>query len=290
MPELPEVETLRRDLVPVLVGRTVTAVELRLPKIMTAWGGLPPEALVGRRIETIERRAKILIFRLDAGFTLLMHLKLSGQLAYRAADGSTRAMGGHPTPTFEQAMPHKSTHLILTFDDGSILYFTDIRQFGRAALFTAEDAEAKLAAMKHGPEPFDPALTLDVFRERMARRPVPPIKRLLLDQSFVVGLGNIYANEALGEAELAPTRPTGSLTPDETARLFTAVQAVLSRALTEGIADLERNRSGPDGAPPERDFPRWHGRPGDPCPRCGHPIERLKLDGRSCYWCPGCQK
>ncbi len=284
MPELPEVETLRRDLVPTLTGRTITEVELRLPKLMTAWGGLPAEALVGCRVERIERRAKILLVRLSGGLTLLMHLKLSGQLAHRAADGSTLAAGGHPTPAFDAPLPHKSTHLIVGLHDGSRLYLTDIRQFGRAAVFTDADAEARLAAMKLGPEPFDASLSLDTFRARLARRPKPPIKTLLLDQSFVVGLGNIYANEALGEAGIAPTRPAGTLSPEETGRLFAAIRAVLERALTEGVADLARN-----GAAGDRDFPRFHGRAGLPCYVCGAMIERLKLNGRSCYHCRTCQ-
>ncbi len=287
MPELPEVETIRRQLLPTLIDRTIVAAELRLPKLMTKWGGLGPEAFAGHRIEGIGRRAKILRFRLSDGLTLLVHLKLSGQLVHRAASGETLAAGGHPMPAFDAPLPHKSTHLILGLDDRSRLFFTDVRQFGRVALMPDEAAEGFLAAMKHGPEPLGGELDLATFRARLARRPKPPIKTLLLDQGFVVGLGNIYANEALGEAGIAPARSAGTLDDAEVERLDQAARATL----TEWTERLRRECG--DGFPERvtafREGMAVHGRFGQPCPACGSAVQRIRYADNETNYCARCQ-
>ena len=131
MPELPEVESLRRDLAATLVGRGFASVDVRLPKQVVAPPGLTVDDLIGKRIEGLWRRAKFLIFDLSDGLALVFHLRLAGQLVHRDGEGRTLAEGGHPVPTFGAPLPHQSTHVIFHFDDGSVLYLTDIRQFGR---------------------------------------------------------------------------------------------------------------------------------------------------------------
>jgi formamidopyrimidine-DNA glycosylase len=151
MPELPEVETLRRNLERTLVGRRIEQVDVTLPKLFVAEHGPALEALVGRRVEALRRRAKFLRVDLSDGLTLVVHLRLSGQLIHRSAGGETIASGGHPVPAFHAPLPHKATHAVFRLDDGSILYLTDIRQFGRLWLMPSEAVEEFLARSKLGP-------------------------------------------------------------------------------------------------------------------------------------------
>ncbi|HEX2172749.1 MAG TPA: bifunctional DNA-formamidopyrimidine glycosylase/DNA-(apurinic or apyrimidinic site) lyase [Dehalococcoidia bacterium] len=285
MPELPEVETLRRLLGDHLAGRVIDRVEVRLPKIIRPPGGLPPEAVIGHRILGLRRRAKILIWELSDGLAVIFHLKLSGQLHFVDAAGDRSATGGHPVPPFGAPLPHKATHVIFHFADGSRLFFTDIRQFGYVRFLTAEGVADHLAAQAYGPEPLDPDFTWPVFERLMARRPKMYLKPLLLDQSFIAGLGNIYADESLHLARLHPLRRAGDLTRLERRRLYEAIRAVLDRAVTEGIADFS------DGAALDaRGFPASHGREGRPCHTCAEPIRRIRVGTRSTYFCPTCQQ
>ncbi len=279
MPELPEVETLRRGLAEHLVGRRIVTVELRLPKLV-AEGRL--EELEGATVTGVRRRAKHLLIDTDRA-TLLVHLKLAGQIALRRADGASLAVGGHPVPRFDAPLPHRSTHLILGLDDGSQLYLTDIRHFARVWVLPAADAEARLAALGLGPEPLDPAFTPRVLAEALAGRR-RPLKPTLLDQTRVAGLGNIYVDEALWRARLAPTLSAGDLDTERVERLHAAIRAVLHHAVTEGVAQVLDGRAAPGTS-----FPAVHGREGQPCPRCGEPVRKARIGGRGTYTCPSCQ-
>jgi len=197
VPELPEVETLRRDLAATLVGRSFAGIEVRLAKQVVAPTGLSVDDLIGRRIEGVRRRAKFLIFHLSDGLALVMHLRLAGQLVHRDGQNVTLAEGGHPVPAFGAPLPHRSTHVIFTFDDGSVLYLTDIRQFGRVWILPEDGVQPLLDQAKLGPEPLEPSFTVDVLKERIARRQRMPLKPVLLDQHVVGGIGNIYADEII---------------------------------------------------------------------------------------------
>jgi formamidopyrimidine-DNA glycosylase len=279
VPELPEVETLRRGLAEHVVGRTIVAAELRLPKLLAS-GAV--EELIGARVLAARRRAKHLLLETDRA-TLLVHLKLAGQVAVRAADGTTLASGGHPVPRFDAELPHKSTHLILDLDDGARLYLTDIRHFARIWIMSPAEAEARLAALGLGPEPLEDEFTPAALAATLRGR-VRPLKPTLLDQARVSGLGNIYVDEALWRAQLTPTRPAGGLTAAEVERLHAAIRAVLHHAVTEGVAQVLDGKALPDS-----DFPAVHGRAGRPCPRCGTTIVKTRLGGRGTYTCPACQ-
>jgi formamidopyrimidine-DNA glycosylase len=309
MPELPEVETLRRNLELTLVGRRFASVAITLPKVFVSFdtiergepapgarpcgaqrrfaGGpdqLGPQALVGKRIELLRRRAKFLVFGLSEDLAMVFHLRLSGQLVHRSREGLALATGGHPVPAFGAPLPHKATHAIFVFDDGSVLYLTDIRQFGRVWLMPVAMLDEFLGRSQLGPEPLADDFTEDELRARLARRPRAALKPLLLDQAFLGGVGNIYADEIAFEARLSPLAPVGKLGPERPADLYRAIRSVLHHAVTNGVADIRNGR-----ANPERDFPRVHGRADRPCPRCGATIAKTRIAGRGTYTCPGCQ-
>jgi formamidopyrimidine-DNA glycosylase len=284
MPELPEVESLRRDLEATLVGRGFASIDVRLAKQVVRPAGLTVDHLIGKRIERLWRRAKFLIFDLSDGLALVFHLRLAGQLVHRDAEGRTLAEGGHPVPAFGAPLPHRSTHVIFHFDDGSVLYLTDIRQFGRVWILPQSGVQPLLDQAKLGPEPLDPEFTLDAFRERIARRQKMPLKPILLDQTMVGGIGNIYADEIIFESRLAPATRVGDLDDGALARLHAAIQTVLGFAVREGVAEILNGKAAPD-----RDFPRVHGRKGQPCPNCGTPIIKVQFAGRGTYTCPSCQ-
>lgn len=284
MPELPEVETLRRDLDATLVGRSFASIDVRLAKQVVGPTGLTTCFIIGKRIEALRRRAKFLIFDLSDGLALVFHLRLAGQLVHRDADDNTLAEGGHPVPAFGAPLPHRSTHVIFHFDDGSVLYLTDIRQFGRVWILPEDAVQALLDQAKLGPEPLDPSFTLDILKERFARRQKMPLKPVLLDQGVVSGIGNIYADEIVFESRLAPDTRVGDLSDADLARLHAAIQTILGMAVREGVAEILNGK-----ASPTRNFPRVHGRKGQPCPVCGTLVMKEQFAGRGTYTCPSCQ-
>lgn len=284
MPELPEVETLRRDLSATIVGRRIEDAELRVEKLFRPFDRLAWEDLRARTIAGLRRRGKLLVWELSDDLALVTHLKLTGQVVHRAADGTVLAQGGHPVPAWGSPLPHKATHVTLRLDDGSVLYLTDIRQFARLWLFPAADAEAFIARQKLGPEPLTEAFDLRGFRAKLARRSVP-IKTVLLDQRVVGGVGNIYADEALWAASIHPRRPADRLSRAEADRLMQAIQSVLRHAVENGVAIIP-----PAGAEPDASFPYCHGKAGWPCARCGSPIAKEVVGGRGTYSCPTCQR
>jgi formamidopyrimidine-DNA glycosylase len=285
MPELPEVETLRRNLERTLVGRRFAEVSITLPKLFVSDSGLAPGDLVGREVLRLRRRAKFLILDLSDGLSLVVHLRMSGQLVHRASNGETLATGGHPVPAFDFPLPHRATHAIFRLDDGSRLYLTDIRQFGRLWLLPTDAVEELLERSSLGPEPLADEFTLPAFRSRLSRRPRAALKPLLLDQRFIVGVGNIYVDEIAFASRLSPLAQVGNLSPLRVAQLHRNIREVLNHAVTNGVADIRNGK-----ANPLRDFPRVHGREGNPCPRCSTPIVKSRVAGRGTYTCPKCQR
>lgn len=283
MPELPEVESLRRALQSTIVGHRFVGVDVRLAKMFRAGEWLTASDLRSARVEQISRRGKHLLLTLSGGLALIFHLRLAGQLVL-VRDGEVVAAGGHPVPAFGSPLPHRSTHVTFELDDGSRLYFTDIRQFGFCRLMRLGDAARYLADQEIGPDPLDAGFSVEVLAGVLTRRQKARLKPLLLDQRSIAGLGNIYVDEALWRAALHPLRAAGSLDPDEVRRLHEAIVGTLQHALTHGVARVINGR-----ADPARDFPAAHGREGDPCPRCRGAIARIRLGGRSTYFCPACQ-
>ncbi len=271
MPELPEVETVVRDLRPLLVGRRIEGVRVSRFALRKPWTRGWSRRLRGRRVEAVRRRGKWIVLDLDDGGRLVFHLGMTGQL------------------TVTDAPMEDHTHLIFDLDGAAgRLRFRDVRRFGSATWFPDEvRMQAQFTASRLGPEPFglDPAY----WRGRLAATS-RIVKAVLLDQTVAAGVGNIYADEALFEARLHPTRLAATLDAREADRLRRAVETVLKRAIERRGSSI-RDYVGGSGLRGEmQDEFRVYGRTGEPCPRCGAPIERLRLGGRSSHYCPTCQR
>lgn len=287
MPELPEVETLRRQLAVSLTAKKIVAAELLTPKILQGVGDRGVADLVGATVAGLRRRAKYLIVDLSNGLSLVVHLGLAGQVVVEpppAAGGDARITGGHPVPAFDRPLPHKQTHLILTLDDGSIVYLTDIRKFAKLWVVPTPEVFSVVPDERLGVEILGPEFTREEFERRLRRRSRARLKPLLLDQSAVAGLGNIYVDESLWGAGIHPLRTPASLDDGERTALFDEIRAVIDLALENGVAKIVNARA-VEGA----HLPRIHGREGRPCPRCGAPIEKFRVGGRGTYVCPVCQ-
>jgi formamidopyrimidine-DNA glycosylase len=273
VPELPEVETVVRDLRPHLVGRRLAAVEVSDLPLRKRWSAEWASTLVGRRAREVRRRGKWIVLDLDRDLHLVFHLGMTGQLVV--------------TPAKEPRPPH--THLVFALDRGAEqLRFRDIRRFGSATLFpSAEGLRQFFQAAGLGPEPFD--LDPKYWRERLAATE-RSLKAVLLDQRVVAGVGNIYADESLFVARLHPARRGSDLSAAEAGRLRKAIAAVLTYAIAKRGSSI-RNYVGGSGLKGEyqNEF-RVYGRTGEPCGRCGRPIAGIRLAGRSTHYCPHCQK
>ena len=283
MPELPEVETIRRIVDRELRGLTLVDLELTLAKLVRD-SPIPSLApLLGRVLIGTDRRAKVLVMHWSDDLSLLGHFKLSGQLAVIRPDGK-RIVAGHPVPDPEGTFPHKATHLTFRFNDGSIAYYSDIRQFGWWRLMPASDVPAAIAEFKFGPEGTGGAgFETEYLARQLARRRIA-IKLVLLDQGVVAGLGNIYVDEALHRARIHPARSANTLSQQELTLLHEAIGWALDRGIEQGGAAIRQGKAYPrDG------FPAIHARKGEPCMRCGAEIVKVTLGGRGTYFCPVCQ-
>lgn len=286
MPELPEVETIRRDLESLLVGRVFAQPEVRLPKIVKSNQGEFAELLTNAEITGIDRVGKLLLFRLkDRPVSLHIHLKMTGQLIYRTDDRFVA--GGHPWPALTTELPHKYTHLIFPFTDGTKLYFNDLRQFGFARLAPATEEEQ--VRQKFGLEPHDPEFTFDHFRSLLRGRKTI-LKAFLLNQQLIAGLGNIYADEVCFAAHVRPDRPTASLTETEQDRLFQACRDILAEAITHRGTTLHDYVDGNGEPGGYAKLLKVYGREGQHCLRCKNGvIAKIRLAGRGTHFCPNCQ-
>jgi formamidopyrimidine-DNA glycosylase len=286
MPELPEVETVRRGLSKLIIGKTI------LSEVHDTDKGFPNAAndvksfMVGAKVTDVRRRAKVLMIDLSTDYTLLIHLKMTGQLVYV---GDTRFGAGHPNDSLVNALPDKSTRVTVQFDDSSTLFFNDQRKFGWMRLLPTIEIPNISFMQKVGPEPLSTEFTAHDFIQRLARRPKTNIKAAILDQSVVAGIGNIYADESLWGAKINPTRLVSSLTEAEMTLLYTEVRAVMNLSIDKGGSSNSTyvNAEGKRGS--YMDFARVFRREGLACPRCGATIEKLRVAGRGTHICPVCQ-
>lgn len=283
MPELPEVETMRRNIERFLLDKEVVAISVGLPKLLRDSPIPTLDPLVGQRFTGAGRRAKVLILAATGGLALLMHCKLAGQIAILLPDGE-RAVAGHPVPSPTGDYPHKSTHVRFDFADGSILYYSDIRQFGWLRLMPAEDVPEAIDAFGFGPEGWGVELDRGPLEAGMQRRSIP-IKTLLLDQAFIAGLGNIYVDETLHAARVLPARPAKSLAANEREAILRFIPWSLEEGIKQGGAKIIHSK-----AHPIDNFPAVHGREGEPCFTCGTPIVKTRVGQRGTYFCPTCQE
>ncbi len=323
MPELPEVETVKRGLEQTILGKTIRAVEVRVPKLFPDDQKLIKQVCVGAKVVATPRRGKVLLLGLSTDWTLAIHLKMTGQLIVvqsnqeKVRSERVAFVGGHPEKVYEQPLPHKHTHVILTFTDGTQLFFNDLRKFGWMRLFPREVVNhahhvtiaAFLASLQLGPEPLSDDFTVGYFSRILLGRSIP-IKQLLLEQKGIAGIGNIYADEALFHAGIRPTRPANSLDRPHSAhpssntsewhskasrgeseirRLHGAIREVLELGIEHGGTSKNTYLTVEGTKGEMQDHLMVYGREGLPCKVCGAAIRRIKIGSRSSHFCPTCQ-
>lgn len=286
MPELPEVETVRRGLAELIIGKTIKAEAHDTEKGFPNTSADVESFMIGATITDVRRRAKVLMIDLSTGYSLLIHLKMTGQLVYV---GSTRFGAGHPNDSLIGELPDKSTRVTLEFTDGSKLFFNDQRKFGWMRLLPTIEIPNIDFMRKVGPEPLAKDFTAKDFIQRLARRPKTNIKAALLDQTVVAGVGNIYADESLWGAKLHPKRLVSSLSEQEMTTLYDELREVMNLAIEKGGSSNHTyvNAEGKKGS--YMNFARVFRREGLACPRCGTTIEKLRVAGRGTHICPFCQ-
>lgn len=294
MPELPEVETIRMGLKKYLVGHRIVGVDVRLRR-MVKEGDV--RNLTNGKVETIRRFGKALSIDLDNGWSIAVHIKLTGQLIYKGPKVSKEEKVSNVSKALIGGeLPNKWTHVIFHLDKGGTLYYNDIRQFGWIKILPTEDVIKLPFVHELGPEPpvvdrvrDGEKLGLEWFGEILAGKKTA-IKALLMDQKKIGGVGNIYANDALFLARVDPRRPASSLSLSEQSRLYDAILEVLRRGLKYGGATEMNfvNALGQPGGYQEHFL--VYGREGKPCRKCGGAIRKIRIGGRGTYYCPECQK
>lgn len=280
MPELPEVETIRKGLDEYLAGKLIKEVEIKDPKLVQG----EVKNIIGAKIENVERYGKGLVINLSNGFSIGVHIKLTGQLVYRGEENKNI----RPSSEKVGELPSKFTRAVFYLSPQGILYFNDIRRFAWMKILPKEKIKDLEFFKNLGPEPFRD-LTLNRFKS-IVKESSQKIKALLMDQQKIAGVGNIYANEALFEAKINPFRKASSLTDKEIELLYNAILQVLKEGLKYG-GTTEINFVNADGQTGKfQDYLKVYGRKGEPCPICQTPIEYKKISGRSTFYCPKCQK
>lgn len=288
MPELPEVETVRIGLSRLLPGKVITDVKYDWEKSFPNSQSDVSEFLIGAEILNIKRRAKVLLIELSSKYSLIIHLKMTGQLVFRSSDVSFGA--GHPNNSLVGRLPDKSTRVTLTFSDDSRLYFNDQRKFGWARLLPTAEVPNIDFMKRVGPEPLAADFSPKLFRERLAKRQNSSIKAALLDQSVIAGIGNIYADESLWGAQIHPSKPVKNLSSSKMNTLFDQIREILELAIKKG-GSTDRNYVDAEGKRGSYlKFARVFRREGKPCPRCGTTIVKTRVAGRGTHFCPKCQK
>lgn len=287
MPELPEVETVRRGLHELIIGRTVKTVEHDTPKGFPNALADVKQFLIGASVTDVRRRAKVLLIDLSTEYTLVIHLKMTGQLVFRASGVAFGA--GHPNDSLIGQLPDRSTRVTFDFADGSHLYFNDQRKFGWVRLLPTIEVPNIDFMKKVGPEPLEHDFTAEQFAERFIRRAKSPIKAALLDQTVVAGVGNIYADESLWGAKLHPLKKTGDVSKNEMHKLYSELRDVMNLAIEKG-GSTDKNYVNAEGKKGSyMDFARVFRREGQECPRCGTTIIKFRAAGRGTHICPRCQ-
>lgn len=288
MPELPEVETVRIGLSQFLPGLKIADVKHDWPKGFPNAATDVEQFVLGARITGVRRRAKVLLIDLSTGYTLVIHLKMTGQLVYQGEH--ERFGAGHPNDSLVGALPDKSTRVIFTFKRGAKLFFNDQRKFGWVRLLPTAEVEQLNFFRKVGPEPLAADFTPDQFIARLKRRQKSAIKAVLLDQTVVAGVGNIYADESLWGAKIHPETKVADLSAVKLTALYKALRAVLKLSIQKG-GSTDRNYVNAEGKRGSYlSFAHVFRREGQPCPRCGTTIIKTRVAGRGTHLCPFCQK
>lgn len=301
MPELPEVETIRIGLVELLPGKVVSDVWHDWPKSFPNAPADVARFLLKTEVIDVRRRAKVLIIDLSSQYSLVIHLKMTGQLVFVPKTSKSKAEsskqkpearfgGGHPSSSLMNSLPAKSTRVVIDFTDGSKLYFNDQRKFGWMRLLPTIEIPEIDFFKKVGPEPLEDDFTANDFIERLKRRKNSPIKAVLLDQTVLAGVGNIYADESLFLAKIHPSAPVSEISRTKLVALYSGLRAVLALSIKKG-GSTDRNyvdASGKMGS--YLSFAQVFRKTGQPCPNCGEPIQKIRVAGRGTHICRRCQK
>lgn len=286
MPELPEVETVRRGLSELIIGKKIVSQLHDTPKGFPNATADIEQFLIGSVITDVRRRAKVLLIDLSTDYSLVIHLKMTGQLVYR---GDHVFGAGHPNESLIGELPDRSTRVTLTFSDDSKLFFNDQRKFGWMKLLPTIEVPNIDFMKKVGPEPLEADFTAEEFAGRFVRRARTNIKAAILDQSVVAGVGNIYADESLWGAKIHPKRLVSTITSTEFENLHTELRAVMNLAIEKG-GSTDKNYVNAEGKRGSyMDFARVFRREGLACPRCDTEIIKFKAAGRGTHICPNCQ-
>lgn len=283
MPELPEVETVRRGLLPVMEGRLITNAAVNRPDLRWPFPVGMADRLTGKRVTALRRRSKYILADLDSGETLIIHLGMSGRLLVSGAL-SGNFHHDHPNPA-------KHDHVVLDMESGARVTFNDARRFGSMDLINTDRAETHPLLANIGPEPFGNGFSGPYLVDRLKSRNTP-IKSALLDQSIVAGLGNIYVCEVLFRARISPTRKAGQIASARVAGLVPIIRDVLAEAIEAGGSSLRDYRQTDGELGYFQHAFKVYGREGAPCvtPGCASTIARLVQSGRSSFHCPTCQR
>lgn len=288
MPELPEVETVRIGLAGLLPGRTVVSETHDWPKGFPNAPGDVQQFLLGSTVRAVRRRAKVLIIDLDTKYSLVIHLKMTGQLVFRGQNA--RFGAGHPNDSLVGDLPDKSTRVTLTFQDDSQLFFNDQRKFGWMRLLPTIEVEQLDFFKKVGPEPLADDFLPQDFGQRLLRRKNSGTKAVLLDQTVVAGIGNIYADESLWAAKIHPETKVANVPTAKLKTLYTELRKVLQLSIQKG-GSTDRNYVNHEGKRGSYlTFANVFRRQGQPCPRCGTAIIKTRVAGRGTHTCPDCQR
>lgn len=286
MPELPEAETVRAGLQRLIVGKQILAIEVLNEKSFQASLNDAKSFLLTSTIQQIRRRGKALIIDLSTKYSLVIHLKMTGQIVFRGAENWG---GGHPNNSFVEELPNDSTRIIFTLSDDAKLFFNDQRKFGWVKLLPTEMVNELDFIKKLGPEPLsgDPK---DEFLKRIRHRNNTTIKAALLDQGVIAGIGNIYADESLWSAKIHPSTRVRNLSDSELTDILNLAIEVMTKSIAAGGSTV-KNYVKADGSKGDylEKFANVFRREGQPCPRCGATIEKIRVAGRGTHICPHCQ-
>lgn len=289
MPELPEVETVRAGLSLLLPGLEIKSVKCDNPKSFPNSPSDVDQFMIGSKIKSVRRRAKVLIIDLESDYSLVIHLKMTGQLVYRSNDDLSKFGAGHPNDSLIGRLPDKSTRVEIELEDAK-LFFNDQRKFGWVRLMPTVEIANLDFFKKVGPEPLSAEFSAKELYQRLQRRKNTTIKAALLDQTVLAGIGNIYADECLWGAKIHPTTIVKNISEEKIKLLFKEIQYVLKLAIEKG-GSTDRNYVDAEGKKGSyMEFARVFRRENLPCPRCGTTIVKSRVAGRGTHTCPKCQK
>ncbi|MBP6038096.1 MAG: bifunctional DNA-formamidopyrimidine glycosylase/DNA-(apurinic or apyrimidinic site) lyase [Candidatus Saccharimonas sp.] len=287
MPELPEVETVRRGLRQLIIGKTIRSTLVHdSPKSFPNDIAAVKRFVIDSHIIDVRRRAKVLLIDLSTNYSLMIHLKMTGQLVFR---GEQQFGAGHPNDSLVGELPDRSTRVVIEFADGSHLYFNDQRKFGWIKLFPTIEVPNIDFMQRVGPEPLESSFTASEFIVRIRRRNNTTIKAALLDQTVLAGVGNIYADESLWGAHVHPAARVRDVSDEQLSQLLKEIKYVMNLSIEKG-GSTDRNYVNAEGKKGSYiDFARVFRREGSDCPRCGMVIEKIRCAGRGTHLCPVCQ-